>query len=169
MDDRQSLRDFLTRTPFFGGLVGDALDRVIDMLHEHEVLAQGVIVREGDPGHSMFIVHSGTLLVCKQGEPGHRLKLTRLGEGDFFGEMTLIEMQPRAATVIADTPARVFELTTQHLYRLYQDDIASYVMILQNINRELCRRLRRADIRIIELAEETHDENTQIRRYPQRR
>ena len=75
-----------------------------------------------------------------------------LGPGDFFGEMTLIEMQNRSATVVAETATVLYELTARNLYAYYKADIHAYVIVMQNINRELCRRLRRADRRIAELS-----------------
>ena len=74
-----------------------------------------------------------------------------LAPGDFFGEMTLIEMQNRSATVVAESPAVLYELTAQKLYACYKADVHAYVIVLQNINRELSRRLRRADKRIADL------------------
>jgi CRP-like cAMP-binding protein len=77
--------------------------------------------------------------------------MSGLDAGDFFGEMTLIEMQNRSATVVAESPTVLYELTARDLYTCYKADIHAYVMVLQNINRELCRRLRRADNRIADL------------------
>jgi CRP-like cAMP-binding protein len=74
-----------------------------------------------------------------------------LEAGDFFGEMTLIEMQNRSASVVAESPTVLYELTARKLYTCYKADIHAYVMVMQNIARELCRRLRRADNRIAEL------------------
>src|SRR5262249_54757917 len=72
---------------------------------------------------------------------GHAIRMTGLGPGDFFGEMTLIEVQNRSATVVADSPTVLSELTAQNLYTYYKADIYAYVIVMQNINRELCRRL----------------------------
>lgn len=77
--------------------------------------------------------------------------MASLGPGDFFGEMTLIEMQNRSATIVAQSPTLLYELAARQLYAYYKADIYAYVMVMQNINRELCRRLRRADNRIAEL------------------
>jgi CRP-like cAMP-binding protein len=74
-----------------------------------------------------------------------------LEPGDFFGEMTLLEMQNRSATVVAESPTVLYELTAQQLYAFYKADIHAYVIVLQNINRELCRRIRRSDERIARL------------------
>ena len=79
--------------------------------------------------------------------------MTTLGRGDFFGEMTLIEMQNRSATVAVESPTVLYELTARNLYTYYKADIYAYVMVVQNINRELCRRLRSASNRIAELTD----------------
>jgi CRP/FNR family transcriptional regulator, cyclic AMP receptor protein len=146
------LKAFLRATPFFGGLSDASLDLLASMLVERRFDAGATIVAEGEPGRSMFIVHSGQLLVSKLGELGRTIRLSGLEPGDFFGEMTLIEMQNRSATVVAESATVLYELTARNLYAYYKADIHGYVIVMQNINRELCRRLRRADRRIAELS-----------------
>jgi len=145
------LKAFLLETPFFGGLPDASLDLLISMLVERRFDAGATVVAEGEPGRSMFIVHAGELAVSKLLVSGSVIQMSRLAPGDFFGEMTLIEMQNRSATVVAESPTVLYELTAQKLYACYKADIHAYVMVMQNISRELCRRLRRADNRIAEL------------------
>jgi CRP/FNR family cyclic AMP-dependent transcriptional regulator len=147
------LKAFLVATPFFGGLSDASLDLLVPMLVERRFDVGATVVAEGEPGRSMFIVQSGELMVSKLAESGHAISMAGLKPGDFFGEMTLIEMQNRSATVAAESPTVLYELTARNLYTYYKADIHAYVMVLQNINRELCRRLRRADSRIAELAD----------------
>ena len=142
------LKAFLLATPFFGGLSDASLELLVSMLVERRFDAGATVVAEGEQGRSMFVVHSGELMVSKQVEPGRSIRMSALGPGDFFGEMTLIEMQNRSATVAAESPTVLYELTARQLYTCYKTDIHAYVMVLQNINRELCRRLRRNDNRI---------------------
>jgi CRP-like cAMP-binding protein len=118
------------------------------MLVERRFDVGATVVAEGEPGRSMFIVHSGELVVSKLGDSGRVIRMAGLEPGDFFGEMTLIEMQNRSATVVAESPTVLYELTARNLYTYYKADIHAYVMVLQNINRELCRRLRRDDNRL---------------------
>jgi CRP-like cAMP-binding protein len=162
MSDSSERRDFLTRTPFFGGLEGAALDLVISMLTDRKFPASASVFQEGEQGRSMYIVRSGELLKYQSGDSGNMVKLMRFQPGDFFGETTLIEVQPRQFTVVAETDAQLFELTNMDLYRLYQEDVHAYVMVLQNIARELCRRLRGADNRVTEYATEFGRTGTQI-------
>ena len=157
------LKAFLVATPFFGGLSDASLDLLISMLVERRFDVGATVVAEGESGRSMYIVYSGELVVSKLGKSGRVIRMTGLGPGDFFGEMTLIEMQNRSATVVAESPTVLYELTARNLYTYYKADIYAYVMVIQNINRELCRRLRCADNRIAELADASRDSMTQIR------
>jgi CRP/FNR family transcriptional regulator, cyclic AMP receptor protein len=79
-------------------------------------------------------------------------------------------MQPRPFSAVVEKEARLYELTNMDLYQLYCDDVDAYVMVLQNINRELCRRLRGAGVRISDIADLSPDEDvTQIDPYPVQR
>ena len=160
------LKEFLSRTPFFGGLPPETMDRLVKMLVERSYAAGAAVFREGQPGKSMYVVHSGELVANQAGGSGGTVRLMRFFEGDFFGETTLIEMQPRPFTVAVERDARLWELTNLDLYQLYRQDVKGYVLVLQNINRELCRRLRRAGNRLTEVADQHDDERTQIRLDP---
>ena len=159
----QELKEFLVRTPFFGGLEDPALERIIGMLVERSFPAGASVFHMEDQGRSMYIVQSGELVACTSGDSGRPIRLMRFHPGDFFGETTLIEMQPRPFTVLVEKPATLYELTNMDLYRLYQQDVNAYVIVLQNINRELCRRLRAASARLTQIADSAGDDVTQIR------
>ncbi len=159
----QSLKSFLVGTPFFGGVEEGALDLLTSMLVAKQLPAGSNVFLEGDTGRSMYIIESGEVLMTRLGDSGLQVKLVRLGPGDFFGETTLIEMQPRPCSARCESDVSLLELSNMSLYRLYREDMKAYVMVLQNINRELCRRLRRADCRITQMADEDRDEETQIR------
>ena len=159
----ETIKEFLVRTPFFGGLDDAALKSIIRMLTESRFAAGSSVFKQGDTGRSMYVIASGEIVMCRAGESGHQVKLVRLHEGDFFGETTLIEMQPRPYTAQVARDATLYELTNMDLYKLYREDVKAYVLVLQNINRELCRRLRKADTRITEIADDAGDDVTQIR------
>src|SRR5882757_391594 len=151
------LKAFLVATPFFGGLSDASLDLMVSMLVERRFDAGATVFAEGEPGRSMFIVHAGELVVNKLGDSGRVIRMAGLEPGYFFGEMTRIEMQSRSATVMAESPTVLYELTAQKLYACYKAHIHAYVIVLQNINRELCRRLRRSDDRFT--GHQVHDDN----------
>src|SRR3974377_1876462 len=104
------LKAFLVATSFFGGLSDASLDLLVSMLVERRFDVGATIVSEGEPGRSMYIVHSGALVVSKLGHSGRVVRMSGLGPGDFFCEMTLIELQNRSATVVAESPTGRYEL-----------------------------------------------------------
>jgi CRP-like cAMP-binding protein len=163
----KNVDDLLTWLPgiaIFGGLETPTLTRIISMLGEHHFAQGSEVCAQGEAGRAMFLIRSGEVVVCRDGEDGHRVKMVRMGPGEFFGEMTLIDVQRRSATVVVEKPSLLYSLGNRDLYTLYQDDVPGYVMVLQNLCRELSRRLRTTNQRLQTIAEENHeDEHTLIR------
>jgi CRP/FNR family transcriptional regulator, cyclic AMP receptor protein len=147
-----ALKEFLARTPFFGGLAGTPVfDRLADLLRDKEIKKGEVLLREGDTGKSMYIVRSGALYATRKCEDGSDVRMLLFRPGDFVGVTTLIEMEPRPFTITAERDTQLLELDSKDLYQLYKQDLKAYVLVLQNINRELVRRLRKAGARIAHL------------------
>lgn len=169
--DLAELRRFLPTIPIFGGIQGPTLDRIIEMLQVQDVEPGTRVCREGEPGRSMYVVQTGEVVVTRQSVPGINVKMMRMGPGEFFGELTLIDPQPRATTVTVVEPSRLLMLTGRDLVTLYREDVQGYVMVLQNLCREFSRRLRRADQRICEIAgaDDEAAEVTQISTRPRLR
>lgn len=160
----EDLLDWLPSIAIFGGLEPPTLNRIIAMLGEHRFEPGAEVCTQGEAGRAMFLVRSGEVLVCRDGEDGHRVKMIRMGPGEFFGEMTLIDIQKRSATVVVEKPAVIYSLGNRDLYQLYQEDVPGYVMVLQNLCRELSRRLRKTNQRLQSIAEENNeDDRTLIR------
>lgn len=157
MKNETDLLQWLPSIAIFGGLEEATLKRLITLLGEHRVEPGSEICKQGESGRAMFLVRHEKVAIFRDNEAGQRMKMVRLGPGEFFGEMTLIDIQKRSATVVAQTPALLFSLSNRDLYTLYQDDVAGYVMILQNLCRELSRRLRVTNQRLQSLATE-HDD-----------
>ena len=161
--DLDGVKKFLRETPAFGGLDDPALTRVVSWMKEESVGAGSTVYREGDRGREIYVIRSGQGEAVRTTPAGHTLVLTKLGVGDVFGEMTFIDMQPRSATVRMTTDAVLYSLTSKDLYSLYREEIRSYLIVGQNIARELCRRLRRADVRAGEMLDEMEVFKTKTR------
>ena len=114
------LKAFLLATPFFGGLPDPGLDLLLSMLVERHFDVGATVVSEGEPGRSMFIVKSGRLAVSKRANSGGIIPISVMEPGDFFGEMTLIEMQNRSATVVAESPDGAVRADSPKALRLLQ-------------------------------------------------
>ena len=164
MDDNvDDTLKWLPSIALFGGLEEPSLRRVVSMLGVHRFEPGHEVCRQDETGRSMFLIRSGEVMVCRD-SVGKRIKMVRMGPGEFFGEMTLIDVQKRSATVVVEQPALLYSLSNRDLYRMFREDVPGYVMILQNLCRELSRRLRATNLRLQTLAEEHDDsERTLIR------
>jgi CRP-like cAMP-binding protein len=129
----------------FGGLDDETLVLLARELPTEHADIGAVVVREGDVARDMFVVVAGELEVVKQGRAGE-VRVALLGPGDWFGEMAVLDVQPRSATVRAVAPTMLVRMTSEHVERLlYRRDVRQYALLLMNIARELSRRLRVAD------------------------
>jgi CRP-like cAMP-binding protein len=93
----------------------------------------------------MFVVMSGEMEVQKRSQSGVDARVALLGPGDWFGEMSILDVQPRSASVRSLAPSRLLKISASDLDALYRHDTKAYALIVLNIARELSRRLRVAD------------------------
>ena len=103
------------------------------------------IVREGDEGHSFFILAMGDVEVIKHADAPHAVTLATLRQGDFFGEMCVVEPMPRAASVRTLTAVRAIEVRAATLHHLFKQMPEQYAIVLLNVARDMARRLRHID------------------------
>src|SRR5688572_16350941 len=103
--DVADLMQFLPSIALFGGLEEGTLQRIIAMLTVQELQPGTEVCKQGESGRSMFVVRSGEAVVYRETPGGRRQKLIRMGTGEFFGEMTLIDIMKRSATVVVEKPS----------------------------------------------------------------
>lgn len=108
----------LKKVPLFDDLSQDAFVELVNKLGYHRHAAGELIIREGDPGRSFFIIVEGKVRIFKQGADGGELTLAHLGEGAFFGEMALLSGAPRTANVAAEEDTEILEVTDVVLRQL---------------------------------------------------
>lgn len=130
----------------FGGLDEQTLELLARELPVEQVGVGARVVSEGDAAREMFVVVSGELEVLKRSPGGSEVRVAMLGPGGWFGEMAIVDVQPRSATVRALAPSLLLRLTAEHVDRLlYRRDLKAYSLLIMNIARELSRRLRVMD------------------------
>jgi CRP/FNR family transcriptional regulator, cyclic AMP receptor protein len=136
--------EWLQRVPLFGALSDDTLDFLLEHARELKVPAGEYFFREGDQADALFVLESGRAAVIK-GWRGEEIELRRLEPGECFGEMALLDLFPRSASVRALADSAAIELGPQDLHQLYHRNVAEFALIQMNIGRELSRRLRATD------------------------
>lgn len=124
---------FLKAIPIFAEIPEADLAELANRIGEERVSAGATIVTEGDLGTSMYMLASGTVRI-------HRgdTELSRMGEGEVFGELAALDTQPRTASVTAVDEALIFSIDQETLYEI----MAEHPVMLRGIIRVLCKRLR---------------------------
>ena len=141
-------RDFLQSHALFGGITDSDIEDIILLLKEEHFDKGDFIIKEGDDGDMLHFIIEGSVEVVKRrnddGEPPYQ-QLAVFGPGDTFGEMELIDIQKRSASVRALEEVSALTLSNMDMYALYHSNLKAYTMIIMNIAREISRRLRAMD------------------------
>jgi CRP/FNR family cyclic AMP-dependent transcriptional regulator len=136
--------ELLQAMPVFGAIGDDTLEFLLQRARSVDVAAGAYFFREQDRAESMFVLETGLASVLK-GWRGHELEINRLGAGDCFGEMALMDLFPRSASVRAVEPCRAIEIANAALAELFEHDLEQFALIQMNLGREVSRRLRTTD------------------------
>jgi CRP/FNR family cyclic AMP-dependent transcriptional regulator len=129
----------------FGGLDDELLTHLAKTLPVLEVGAGEELYRQGERGHELYVTLEGKLEAVMQSRHGQDTRVAVFGPEDWFGELALIDVMPRPATVRAVTSARLLQMCPRHLDALYRRDVKAYALLIMNIARQLSRKLRVAE------------------------
>jgi cAMP-dependent protein kinase regulator len=127
----------LPNVPLFSDLAPEEFVAVLQASKFSTHVAGTVVVREGDPGESMFVLVQGNVAVRRQRADGVNHALAELSEGSFFGEMALLTGAPRLASVVALTDVMLLELTRADVDRI----IGAHPSVLEVLDRFFRERL----------------------------
>jgi len=138
----------LKAVPLFTTISEEQLRMLTTMVTRRSASRNTTIMSSGDATDSLYIVLSGRLKVMMSDSEGKEVILAILGPGEFFGEMGLIDDEPRSASVVTIEPCELLSIAKRDFKRVLTEnsDMAMAVM------RGLVRRLREADRKIGSLA-----------------
>jgi CRP/FNR family transcriptional regulator, cyclic AMP receptor protein len=129
----------------FGGMSEEMLLHLSKTLPVQRMPAGECVFREGDAAREMFVLLDGELEVLKKSRRGRETRVAILGPSDAFGEMSILDLQPRSATLRALSPIKLIRVSTEEMDAIYRHDVKAYALMILNIARDLSRRLRVAD------------------------
>ena len=138
----------LKTVPLFTSFPEDQLRMLTTMVARKSAPRSTTIMAGGDATDSLYIVLSGRLKVMMSDSEGKEVILTILGPGEFFGEMGLIDDEPRSATVITIEPCELLSITKRDFKKCLAENFEMAMAVM----RSLVKRLREADRKIGSLA-----------------
>jgi CRP-like cAMP-binding protein len=125
--------ELLARAALLHGVVPDGIAMIAARMVEVEFPKDHVIARQGEVGTGFFLVASGAARVVRDGTT-----IARIGPGDFFGELSVLDGRPRVAQVVADGPTVCLALASWDFEAVIRDEPAVALAVL----RVLAGRLR---------------------------
>ena len=138
----------LKAVPFFTQLNEHELEVVRALASERSYAKTAVVLTEGEMGDSLYMIQSGKVKVVIGDEEGREIILKILGPGDFFGEMSMIDKEPRSASVTTLEPATFLVLT----HAAFEKCVEQAPRIAKVVMQILAHRVREADRKIGTLA-----------------
>ena len=141
-------RAILEKVPLFSGLGPEALDNLVQATARKSYPKDSTLVEENEFGETLYMILNGRVKVTNIGPDGKEVILSVLGPGEFFGEMSLLDDEPRSATVVTMEKTEMMTLRRQEFLNLLETDKE----ILTRLLATLSGRLRHANAQIKSLA-----------------
>jgi CRP-like cAMP-binding protein len=139
MMDREDVVGFLAKVPMFRGLRKRQLERLAGRVVHREYEAGSGIVSQGQSGAGLYVLVTGMAEVILARQDGARVTVNTLGPTDFFGELALLDDEPRTASVVAVEETQCLVLSQWEFLAALREDADMGITVL----RELARRFRR--------------------------
>jgi CRP/FNR family transcriptional regulator, cyclic AMP receptor protein len=134
--------------PLFGELDEDDLQKIADLMVIKKYKKNNLIIFEDDLGRNMFIIKSGRVKISGISNEGGEAIFSILGEGEFFGELSIIDGLPRSATVTSIDTVELLVLNRGDFLEM----LSKYPQIAITLLKELARRIRQSDSQIKSLS-----------------
>jgi len=136
--------NFLRIVQIFSDLEETDLLKIEGLGERKKYNGGSIILREGEPGTAMFIIIAGKVKVVRTDDGGSEVILAIFGEGDFFGEMAILDGHTRSATVVAIDDTELFIINQDDVFQLLHE----YPAIAISLLKEFAVRLRQANTQI---------------------
>jgi len=130
----------LQKYSLFGGLLEEQIAAIIPLMKEEKYNPGDIIIAEGNTNDKIYFIIEGRVSVNKG-----NLVLSHFGEGEAFGEMEVLDVMPAIASIIATSEITVMSISNKTLREIYKMDIKVFSLMIMNLARDLCRRLRKTD------------------------
>jgi CRP-like cAMP-binding protein len=146
--DQEQLQrlELLARVPLFAGLSRRELGRLSIRFYEKAYAAGETIFVEGEPGKALFVVLKGRVTIWRANHAGQEM-LASLDPGGYFGELALIDDEPRFATARAEEPAVLLVLYKTEFDHLIEGHSRLAIRVMSNLLRTVAVYVRRAESR----------------------
>ena len=137
----KQVNEILNTVEIFSDLRRDEIDILVERMKDFDCDQDAVIFGEGAEGNELYIILSGSVVISVKLPDGNDLRIAEVREGNFFGEMAIIERAPRSATCKAAESCHLLSLHADDFYGLIHDHPNTAMKILYRMMNIVSRRL----------------------------
>jgi CRP-like cAMP-binding protein len=147
-DPNQNIRQFLKNIPLFAQLRKRELRDIEHLIHCRQYKNAEVIFWQNEPGVGMYIVQRGEVGIFQDYDTPQQKQLARLSQGEFFGEMALLEDDNRSATAVALSESQLLGIFHPDLFDLFERKPELGIKVLVPLANMLAQRLRKTNLEL---------------------
>jgi CRP/FNR family cyclic AMP-dependent transcriptional regulator len=162
-----SVEEMLSKIPVFDKLTPKELRSVASIVHHRQYVKGEFVFYQGDPGLGMYVIEKGSVGVVVVGENGAQKEITELRNGDFFGEIALLDESARSASVVVKEDSELIGFFRPDLFEIIEKTPKTGLKIVVKLAEMIGERLRnmnsefsrlRAELESVKQQKETSDE-----------
>ncbi len=153
-EEDSSVEHLLSSVPIFSQLAPKEILKVSSIIHHRNYRAGEYVFAQGDPGLGMYVIISGEIRIIYSDGTGGVKELACLKDGDFFGELSLLDESPRSASAVAETESKVMGFFRPDLLDLLSRSPKAGTKILFKLGEIIGTRLRLTDEQLGKLSAE---------------
>lgn len=151
---RASIEEMLSKIPVFEKLEVRELRHVAAIVHRRQYTAGEYVFYQGDPGLGMYVVEKGKVGVIVSGQDGSSKEVTELDNGDFFGEIALLDESPRSASVVVKEDSQLIGFFRPDLFEIIEKTPQTGLKIVMKLAEMIGERLRNMNAEFSKLRNE---------------
>lgn len=144
----------ISHVPIFSGLSRKELREIEHIIHRREYQSNEAIFNQGDPGLGMYIIVKGGVQIVNNQDPEHIVVYSELNDGDFFGDLALVDDADRSATALATSDTKLIAFFRPELKDILTRFPSLGNKILLNLAKVTAARLRKTNDLLIESQQE---------------
>ena len=157
------MEKLLSGVPIFSQLSSRELRQVSSIVHQRQYVSGELVFTQGDPGLGMYVIEHGKVEIIFRDDAGTEKKLAVLADGDFFGELSLLDESPRSATALAKTESKIIGFFRPDLIDLLSRSPKLGTKILFKLGEVIGTRLRVTNEQLGKLNTESKKSGTRRR------
>ena len=137
-----SIEEMLSKIPVFEKLEPKELRQVASIVHHRQYVKGEFVFYQGDPGLGMYVVEKGKVGIVVVGDDGTQKEVTEMNNGDFFGEIALLDESPRSASVIVKEDTELIGFFRPDLFEIIEKTPKTGLKIVVKLAEMIGERLR---------------------------